>query len=100
MTRTEYCPGNGTRYDLIYGHTDSGDFVLVWLHKSGTGGSAFVFDPGDFPFLHWTYFMEKTGLHKADAAALLSFLSEHTGVEVGMPEGFDDGGLWEGPRDD
>jgi len=79
--RYEWCPGNGTRYDLIYGHVGT-KCMITWMHKGGSGGTAMLFSQ----FLHYTYVQEKMQINIADAAGILKFL-EHKGHEVGYPEG-------------
>jgi hypothetical protein len=70
-----YEPGNATRYDLLYGETPNGGYLLVWLHKSGSGGSAFRFS-GDC-FVAAGYLAEKMSIPAhlgGDTNALLAFL--------------------------
>ena len=69
-----YEPGNGTRYDLLYGEAPRG-YLLVWLHKSGSGGSAFRWR--DHTTVAAGYLAEKMSIPAylgGDADALLAFL--------------------------
>lgn len=93
VSRFEWMPGNGTRYDLLFGRTEYDDrLLLVWLHRGGSGGAAFHWS-GDI-YLHWTYMAEKMSWHnQADVAAMLAFLADF-GIEVGMPESFNEEGLY------
>ena len=76
MKRYTFEPGNGTRYDLLFGEVAPGDgYLLVWLHRGGSGGSAFRFD-GD-AFVAAGYLAEKMSLrYGGDALALCAFLNE------------------------
>ena len=82
MNRYVWEPGNGTRYDLVYGSVDEHRSMVVWLLKGGSGGTAIMFDSSHY--LHHTYLEEKMAINSADAAAVLLFL-ENMGYEVGMP---------------
>ena len=95
-------PGNGTRYDLLFGKYKYLDyykseityFFVTWLNKSGVGGTTFSF-PIDSQ-VHFSYFQEKTGLNEADSAAILGFL-ENQQVFVGSyPKGFNKLGQFKG----
>jgi hypothetical protein len=67
-----YEPGNCTRYDLLYGKAPQG-YLLVWLHRGGSGGSAFRFDDGGY--IAAGYLAEKMSLaNGGDTDALLAFL--------------------------
>jgi len=88
VQRFIYEPGNGTRYDLLFGRADE-HLLLVWLHRGGSGGSALHWSGNNF--LHWTYLAEKLNAGRADIAALLSFLSQF-GIDVGLPENFENTG--------
>jgi len=74
IKRYGYEPGNGTRYDLLYGKAPQG-YLLVWLHRGGSGGSAFRFS-GD-QFVAAGYLAEKMSIPATlggDTDALLAFL--------------------------
>ena len=97
----DYCPGNGTRYLLVitevepdpdagYG-ADQDPVLLAWTNCHG-GGKAFTFDSTGF--VMWTYLAEKMDVESLeDVAALLVFMKEHTGVGIGLPDGFGANGL-------
>lgn len=89
VQRFVYEPGNGTRYDLLFGRGDE-RLLLVWLTRGGSGGNAFYWT--GYNLLHWTHLAKKlnTGT-RADIAALLSFLSQF-GIDVGLPENFENTG--------
>jgi hypothetical protein len=95
LRRFEYCPGNGTRYDLLFGLTGGGDLLLVWLYNEGAGGFAFHRSAkNNDTLLHHSYLSEKMGVKNlADIAALLAFLAQY-GTCVGMPQDFNDDGLY------
>ncbi len=77
--RFEWMPGNGTRYDLIYG--GGGEKALIaWMHAGGSGGKIMMFTQ----FLHYSYIMEKMQVNIADAVGILKFLEYH-GHDVGYP---------------
>ena len=76
MQRQFYEPGNGTRYDIIYGNVpgyanDSEVFVLTWMLRGGSGGSTIAVTS----FTHWTYVQEKMNVQEADAKALAEFIN-------------------------
>jgi|TARA_Y100000310_G_scaffold332554_1_gene408378 hypothetical protein len=82
MERTEYEPGNGTRYDLIYGMTphrspgpDSKQFMLIWMKRGGSGGVAVAVGNR----VHPSYVAEKMGVGSEDARVLAEFINERTG---------------------
>lgn len=81
VERYDWQPGNGTRYDLLYGNVGSYSFV-TWLARGGSAGSTMLFSD----FLHYTYMTEKMNINEADAAGILKFL-EHKGHQVGYPAG-------------
>lgn len=77
--RFDWQPGNGTRYDLIYG--GGGEKSMIgWMRQGGSGGTVMLFTD----FLHYTYMMEKLGINIADAVGILKFL-ELQGHSVGYP---------------
>lgn len=100
VTFFQYEPGNGGAYNLMYGQVTQSNgrtgHLLVWLHRQGVGGCAFlVMDY--FYEIDYGYFMEKTGVdNTADVAALLGFLAL-AGHCVHMPPGFDVQGRWNVP---
>ena len=85
--RYQWCPNNGSRYDLLFGlvqpgvwavqtgltesDEDESLYCLTWLKRNGSGGGTIVFsNPPDV-----TYLMEKMDIHRrGDATALLDFL--------------------------
>ena len=85
MKRYDFCPGNGSRYDIVYGKVQDGGYLLVWLRRGGSGGCAFRFD-GD-GYVHSSYLAEKLGLESwmADVYALCAFLNTqgHTAEVAG-----------------
>ena len=79
MNREFYEPGNGTRYDLIWGYVpgynNKGHVLMVsWMRGGGSGGVSMVIGEGSFA--HETYVSEKMGLGQADAEALAAFINE------------------------
>lgn len=80
LRRYDWQPGNGTRYDLLYGRT-GGMWLITWLKHGGSAGPAMLFDG----YIHYTYLMEKLEVNIADATGILKFL-EHQGIKVGYPE--------------
>jgi len=84
MTREFYEPGNGTRYDLIWGYVPPYNtqrigmptdpvFMLTWMRSGGSGGVSIVVGPGSFT--HETYVSEKMNVGAADAEALAAFIN-------------------------
>ena len=58
MKRFIWEPGNGTRYDLVYGpFAGTGEFLLCWMKKGSSGGTCILWKSGDF--LHHNYIEEK-----------------------------------------
>ena len=98
MKRIQYQPGNGTNYDLMYGKVEGNGYLLVWLKRGGSGGSAFRFD-GDY-FIAAGYLMEKMDLPSrlmGDVHALCAFLNAqgHTAEVAGD---FDENGQYIRPN--
>jgi len=84
MTREFYEPGNGTRYDIIWGWAPGYNnkdhvFMLTWMRSGGSGGVSIVVGPGSFA--HWTYVSEKMDVGQADAEVLAAFINEKLGIE-------------------
>lgn len=99
MKRYEFCPGNGGRYDILLGlDSEAGLWLLCWMLRAGSGGSCMILRAGGF--LHWSYIMEKLNSNRmADIAALLAFIDQNTDVSVGMPEDFNEKGLFVPPAE-
>ena len=98
LKRIQYQPGNGTNYDLMYGTVGNG-YLLVWLKRGGSGGSAFRFD-GGVGYIAAGYLREKMDLPErlmGDVYALCAFLNAqgHT-AEVGG--NFDNNGQYVRPN--
>ena len=83
-----WCPGNGTRYELVITRPALGDATFVWTNATGHGRAMAVHPDGgeiDAPYL-----MEKLAINsEADAAALLLWLRK-VGYRVFMPRGYDE----------
>ena len=84
MTREFYEPGNGTRYDLIWGQVPGyGNrdhvFMLTWMRGGGSGGVSMAVGPCSFT--HETYVSEKMNVGAADAEALAAFINKKIGIE-------------------
>ena len=87
LDRYDWLPGNGTRYDLLYGSRDGSpetedDTRRYYL-------AHLTYDPKhcmEFrdTYLHYTYVMDKLALNEADACGVLWFL-ERMGHAVGYP---------------
>jgi len=94
VQRVDWQPGNGTRYDLIYGeYLDARAkpmFFITWLQSAGSGGVTLSWS-GDA--LHWSYVCEKMGLNIANAAGIMAYLKTQ-GHDVMMPEDYNDNGVW------
>jgi hypothetical protein len=91
LKRYDYQPGNGARYDIMYGHNlDTGGALLVWLSRGGSGGSAFRFNSnGSGGYIAAGYLMEKMNIAlRGDALALCAFLNER-GHRAETGGGFD-----------
>ena len=78
MNRKFYEPGNGTRYDLIWGwvpgYNGKGHVLMVtWMKRGGSGGVSMVVGEGSFA--HETYVSEKMDVGEADAKALADFIN-------------------------
>mgnify|MGYP003144478604 CR=1 FL=1 len=82
MEQTEWCPGNGTRYNLLYGKTSEGRYLIAWMKFGGSGGVCFSWNEGTH--IHYDYIGEKMDLRRGDAAGILAFL-ETKGHEVILP---------------
>jgi len=94
--RVDWQPGNGSRYDILYGEYINADgkpmFFVTWLRLGGSGGSTLSWD--GLTLLHWSYLSEKMKVNEADAAGILSYLKKIHGHTVAMPEDFNDNGVW------
>ena len=85
MKRFTWEPGNGSRYDLVYGPLPgTNKFLLSWLLRGGSGGTCIVWNGADF--LHHGYLEEKMDIVVSDAHAILLFIHSK-GHDVGFPEG-------------
>tara|TARA_B100000941_G_C27968251_1_gene285037 strand:+ start:19 stop:312 length:294 start_codon:yes stop_codon:yes gene_type:complete len=80
MIRYEWCPGNGTRYDLYYDKKVDKAFI-AWMRSAGAGGVCMSFSH----YLHYTYIEEKMNIGTGDAVGILKFL-ETMGHDVGYPD--------------
>ncbi len=88
VKRYTYQPGNGTRYDLIYGKVPASVYgttdklveaqgehtqtMLTWMKSGGSGGGTIVFDLAPCS----GYLAEKMNIGTGDAVALIRFLHE------------------------
>ena len=89
IERYEYCPGNGTRYCLLFGELAEGRYLLAWLMNGDSGGSCVTFGSG----IEESYLMEKMRIgNRTDANALLGFL-RMMGVDTMISTEFTDLGL-------
>ncbi|MDP6933904.1 MAG: hypothetical protein QGG40_13350 [Myxococcota bacterium] len=101
IERYEYCPGNGTRYCLLFGELAEGRYLLAWLMNGDSGGSCVTFGSG----IEEGYLMEKMRigdgclhlvdaqpLNRTDANAILGFL-KLMGVDAWVSHEFTDLGL-------
>lgn len=89
-----YEPGNGTVYKmLVTEHEDK--LLLTWYRYASSGVAMQVPRDG---FIHYTYMYEKLDCGAGDAAPLLAFLNKTYGINVGMPEGFDKNGIYNGVK--
>lgn len=76
-----YEPGNGTRYEMMYGHTpyihdpDSPiQFFATWMKNNGSGGVTVKHSANSY--CHWSYVKEKMELHShEDAKAIAHFIN-------------------------
>jgi hypothetical protein len=90
LDRWTWCPGNHTRYDLMYGcrktgepHNRRSEFTLGYLNPMGRAGAMMIFSEPSY--LHHTYIEEKLGVNTADAVGIMMFL-EQMGHSVGYPD--------------
>jgi len=88
VKRYTYQPGNGTRYDLIFGKVPASVYgttdklveatgkhthtMLTWMKRGGSGGGTIVFDLAPCS----GYLAEKMNIGTGDAVALIRFLHE------------------------
>lgn len=89
MNRSVFEPGNGTRYDVVFGEYEDinqNNYCLIsWLAKGGTGGPSFTWSTGSHVDL--SYFCEKTGIGLADSAAILSWIKDSHPESIGNLHG-------------
>ena len=81
MNRYLWYPGNGSRYDLVYGQVDEQRSMVIWLSRGGSGGTALVFTRDHF--LHHTYLEDKMRVGEVDGEMICKFLVE-MGHDVGI----------------
>ena len=103
MQRFTHTPGNGTKYELFINKTDHDHtgkpqyFHIAWMRYGTASGVIAKF--GYDSFVHYSYFREKILAHElnisnADVAPIMAFMRDKTGVRIGLPEGFDENGLY------
>ena len=75
-----YQPGNGTRYNLIYGYTPyifdldgPHHFFCSWMKYGGSGGVTVKHSAG---YCHWSYVKEKMVINTEDAKAIAHFINQ------------------------
>jgi hypothetical protein len=87
-------PGNATRYDCIVAQVEDSQgepcVLLTWLKNAGSGGPSVLITPWSVVSLG--YLCEKMEVGEADGAALLALLKQRCGVDVYMPQGYDENG--------
>ena len=85
----EYCPGNGSRYAIIHGTTESGKSFLTWLFNCDSGGGTVYFGRGNY--FDADYLCEKMQIkgRQANGVALLVFLRDRYKVDVYIPKDYD-----------
>lgn len=99
LKRIQYQPGNGTNYDLLYGPVEDNGYLLVWLNRGGSGGSAFRFN-GSLGYIAGGYLMEKMDLPShlmGDVHALCAFLNAQ-GHTAEVDGDFDENGQYVRPN--
>jgi hypothetical protein len=75
LDRFRHQPGDGTRYDFLYGSVENLGYLLIWLSADGqgaAGGKSFRWSGG---FLTASYLMEKMRVNEYAACVILKFLS-------------------------
>jgi len=82
----EWCPGNGTRYDILFGQVTPNWYLICWMRLGGSGGVAFRFEHGSH--VHFSYIMEKMKINAADADGILCFLETQEACTVGHSPDF------------
>ena len=85
MKRYDYQPGNGSRYDLLYGNIEgTRRYAIVWLHLGGSGGTALQWEHfDDEPTPCPGYMARKMGInYQADAKAIAEFIKAHHPTRV------------------
>ena len=80
-----WCPGNGTRYTVLFAVDPDGYVMLVWEGR----GKVMKFLPDRQDVLSYTYVMEKLDENERTVAGLLGLI-DHLGLkEVIYPEGYE-----------
>jgi|TARA_R100000049_G_C1897945_1_gene48885 hypothetical protein len=76
-----YQPGNGTRYNLVYGYTPNvcdldgpNQFFCSWMKRGGSGGATVKHSAGGY--CHWSYVKEKMAVGGEDAKAIAHFINQ------------------------
>lgn len=90
LMNSSFEPGNGTRYDVLFGNykdpSENDRCMVVWLRK-GNAGQVFTWSRG--ARIGLGYFCEKTGMNYHDAAAILSWVKKSHPEVVGTLWGLD-----------
>jgi len=71
----DYCPGNGTRYQLALDSTQDGDMILLWLNPLHTLGGVCL-NLGRFSHVNCDRIEGALNCPPADAAAILGWLKK------------------------
>ena len=80
IERYAYEPGDGSRFDLLFGETQAAGFLLIWLRRGGSGGCCLRWSRG--LTIGRGYLAEKMAITNHQApAALIEFLAGQ-GIEV------------------
>ena len=80
ITTAQFEPGNGTRYDLLWGDCPDGNdpdgphlFFCTWLKNGGSGGVTVTHPIGGY--CHFSYVAEKMEIGGEDAKAIAHLIN-------------------------
>lgn len=96
MNVHEYCPGNGTRYEVGLCATDDDRSLFMWLNPPSR--LPICIDVTGCSTLSWRWFSGQCTAQVliSDVAALLGWIGKTQNVHITLPPSFDEDGKYVG----
>ena len=88
----KWVPGNDTIYNILITH-DKKKLYLTWYRYSSSGVDMIIPKDG---FIHHTYIEDKLRCSQGDSAPILALLKKCENINIGMPPGFNQQGIYTG----